>query len=1048
MNNMIGGLLSKSRAVLLVFLLILIAGASLLSSIPKEANPDVPIPYIYVSLVHEGISPEDAERMLIRPMENELSSLEGVKKMTSRASEGSASVTMEFYPEVDGEKALADVRDAVTLAKAKLPSESEEPSIHEITMAEENPAISVILSGRMPEYTLAALSRNLRDQLESLTEVIEVKIDGAREDMLEVVVNPQIMESYNITPSELFSLVGNNNRLVAAGTLDTGSGRFAVKIPGLVKDLQDMLSMPVKVVGDKVVTFSDIATIRRTYKDARSFARLDGTKAITLQVIKRPGENTIETVDKVKSIVTIAHEKWPAGVTINFTGDSSKDVKSMLGDLGNNVLSAILLVSIVIIAVLGFRSAALVSLSIPGAFLAGIAVLAAFGVTLNNVVLFALIMAVGMLVDGAIVVIEYADRKMGEGVPKKQAYLQASQRMSWPIIASTATTLAAFAPLLFWPDIMGEFMKYLPMTLIAVLGASLLMALVFVPTLGSVFGKPRYISDKAKQNLIEAEEGDLDKVSGYTGKYIQFLRIATNRPGRVLSVAILVLISAIASYGIFGHGVEFFPNTEPSGTSVLIKARGDLSISEKNLLVKQVEDRLLDMTDNVKTFVTRGGGEDVIGRVRLNFKDWDQREKAAEIYKEITERTKDIYGIQVSIRQQQNGPGGGRAFDLELSSKIPSLVNETIDKVQQKMIDIGGFVDIDDDRSLAGIEWRLQVDREKAARFGASVQAVGNVVQLVTNGIKVAEYRPDDADEEVDIRIRYPLDTRNIQQLDNLRISTNQGLIPVGNFVERVAAQKVDTIRRIEGKRANRITADMAPGANFAQKLQELQAALPEMNIDPRVEFSFKGQQEQQQNSQNFLQNAFMIALAVIFIILVAQFNSLYQSFLILTAILFSTAGVFIGLLIMNQPFGIVMSGIGVISLAGIVVNNNIVLIDTFNYLRKRGMPVQEAILRTGAQRLRPVMLTTVTTILGLMPMVLQINIDILGRDISYGAPSTEWWVQLSSAVAGGLAFSTLLTLIVTPSMLMIGHKTSEFFKRKISNRKAEQSSDSAVVSN
>ena len=437
----------------------------------------------------------------------------------------------------------------------------------------------------------------------------------------------------------------------------------------------------------------------------------------------------------------------------------------------------------------------------------------------------------------------------------------------------------------------------------------------------------------------------------------------------------------------------------------------------------------------------------MIGRIRLNFKEWDKRQKAVEIYKMIEQRTADISGIQVSIRQQQNGPGGGRPFDLQISSKFPELVEETINKVQQKMIDIGGFVDIDDDRALAGIEWRLQVDREKAARFGASVQAVGNVVQLVTNGIKVAEYRPDDADEEVDIRIRYPVDTRNIEQLDNLRIATNQGLIPVGNFVERVAAQKVDTIRRIEGRRANRITADMAPGENFAEKLETLQNAIPEMDLDPRVEFNFKGQNEQQASSQDFLKNAFMVALAVIFIILVAQFNSLYQSFLILSAILFSTAGVFIGLLIMNQPFGIVMSGIGVISLAGIVVNNNIVLIDTYNYLRKQGMAVQEAILRTGAQRLRPVMLTTVTTILGLMPMVLQINIDILAREVSYGAPSTEWWVQLSSAVAGGLAFSTLLTLIVTPSMLMIGARTSALINRLLEARRMKQTAIVAMPS-
>jgi len=1031
MHDLIGGAISRTRAILLIFVLIIAAGAATMSSIPKEANPDVPIPFIYVLMIHEGISPEDAERMLIRPMENELRSIKGVKKMTARASEGSASVTLEFYPEVDSAEALADVRDAVTLAKAKLPAETEEPSIHEVSMAEEQPAISVVLSGKLPEFTLAALARNLRDQLEGFPEVLEVQMDGAREDMLEVVVDPLIMESYEITPSELFSLVSNNNRLVAAGTMDTGKGRFAVKIPGLVEELDDLLQMPVKVVGDKVVTFSDIATLRRTYKDANSFARLDGERAITLRVIKRPGENTIETVAKVRELVAANHQNWPSGVVVNFTGDSSKWVKNMLSELGNNVLSAIILVAVVIIAALGIRSAGLVALSIPGSFLAGVMVLGVMGVTLNNVVLFALIMAVGMLVDGAIVVTEYADRKLSEGADRRDAYREAAQRMAWPIIASTATTLAAFAPLLFWPDIMGEFMKYLPLTLIAVLGMSLLMALVFVPVLGSVFGKARYISAEARASLLEAESGDLDKVQGFTGRYIGFLKSALAHPVKVLLLAFFILILAIFGYWKFGHGVEYFPKTEPQGTNVLVHARGDLSIAEKDALVNEVEARLFDLTDDVESFVTRGGGEDVIGRIRLNFKEWYERRPAAEIYKDINQRVADISGLHITIRQDQEGPGGGRPFDLEVSSKFPELVDETIDKIEKKMQDIGGFSDIDDDRSLPGIEWQLEVDREAAARFGASVQAVGNAVQLVTNGIKVAEYRPEDADDEVDIRIRYPAHLRHIGQLDQLRVATHQGLVPVTNFVKRAAKQKVDSIRRIDGRRANRVTADMMPGANFTAKLAELRAALPELNLDPRVELNFRGQNEQQAKSENFLGNAFLVALAVIFIILVAQFNSLYQAGLILSAVVFSTAGVLIGLLILNQPFGIIMSGIGVISLAGIVVNNNIVLIDTYNHLRRQGLAVDEAILRTGAQRLRPVMLTTITTILGLLPMVLKLNIDLINREVVYGAPSTAFWVQLATAVAGGLLFATLLTLIVTPSMLKIGANVSSRFQAR-----------------
>lgn len=1039
MNQIISAALDRSRAVILIFVLILLAGYGTLASIPKENNPDVPIPFIYVSIPHEGISPEDSERMLIRPMEKELRSLQGVKRMTSIASEGHGSVQLEFYPEVDANQALADVRDKVTLAKAKLPSGGEEPTIHEVTMADENPVITVNLSGQVPEYALASAARELRDQLEGFVEVMEVKINGLREDLLEVVVEPQLMESYDVSPNELFNLVTNNNQLVAAGTLDTGSGRYAIKVPGVIKDLKDLMAVPVKVIGDKVVTFADIAKIRRTYKDPSSFSRLDGKPSLSLEVIKRPGENTIETVKKVRDKVAEMHAAWPLDINVTFTGDEAVDVKSMLSDLGNNVMSAILLVVIVVVATLGLRSAGLVGLAIPGSFLAGIMVLAVAGVTLNMVVLFALIMAVGMLVDGAIVVTEYADRKMSEGIDKKQAYAEAAKRMSWPIIASTVTTLAAFAPLLFWPDIMGEFMKYLPMTLIAVLSASLVMALIFVPTLGGAMGKPRYISAAERSNLLEAEQGDLNKVTGWTGRYIKLVSWAIKRPWIILGLTLSALVTAAVGYGVSGLGMEFFPDTEPMGTSVMVRARGDLSIHEKDKIVREVESRLEGMEADIKTMRVTVSGNDTIGRIRLNFKAWDERRPAAEIYDEINRRMEGLSGIEVSIRQDQNGPGGGKPFQLQVSSRFPAVIDATIEQLTELMKKDDDFVDIDDDRSTPGIEWRLQVDREQAARFGANISSLGTMVQLVTNGIKVAEYRPDDSDEEVDIRIRYPLDMRNLDQLDHLRVNTDQGLVPIGNFMQRQAAQKITDINRVDGRRANWLTADLKPGVNFNQKMQQIKDKLPELHLDPRVELSFKGQQEEQQKSQDFLGQAFKIALAVIFIILVAQFNSLYQAGLILSSVIFSTAGVFLALLITQQSFGIVMSGIGVISLAGIVVNNNIVLIDTYNVLRKQGFDLEDAIIRTGAQRLRPVMLTTVTTILGLMPMVLQLNIDLLGREISHGAPSTQWWVQLATAVAGGLTFATILTLVVTPSMLMLGGRMAHYWETRRALKQSHQ---------
>jgi multidrug efflux pump len=672
-----------------------------------------------------------------------------------------------------------------------------------------------------------------------------------------------------------------------------------------------------------------------------------------------------------------------------------------------------------------------VGLAIPGSFLAGILVLSIIGLTVNVVVLFSLIMSVGMLVDGAIVVVELADRKMAEGLPRSKAYAEASNRMAWPIIAATATTLAAFMPLLFWPGIVGEFMKYLPITLIATLSASLFMALVFVPTLGSLIGKRAPDSERQTEVLVAAEDGDLDVIKGWTGRYIKFLQLAIHYPKSVVVLAIAILATVYAGYGAFGKGVEFFPDVEPQQALIQIRARGDLSIVERDQLVREVEARILDM-DEFASIYSRSGSqfraqvsEDAIGLIQLELIDWKLRRPAKEIMAEVRHRTEDLAGIIIEVQKQESGPPVGKPVQVQLSSRFPELLPPVVAQVRNALEDIGCFVDVNDSRFIPGIEWQLRVDRAEASRYGADITAVGSLIQLVTNGIRVGSYRPNDTDEEVEIRVRYPIGNRTIDQLDRLRIPSERGAVPLSNFVTRLAKHKVGTIERSDGRRVMTVEADVEEGILADFKVKEIRDWLAQAEIDPRIEFTFKGEDKEQREAEAFLLKAFGVALFVMAIILVTQFNSFYQALLILSAVFFSTIGVLLGLLVTAQPFGIVMSGVGVIALAGIVVNNNIVLIDTYNRQRQRGRDAFESVLRTGALRLRPVLLTTVTTILGLLPMVLGINIDFIGREITVGGPSTQWWTQLATAVAGGLAFATVLTLIMTPCLLFLGEKSA-----------------------
>ena len=1048
MTSVIDGALGRSRTIIATLVLILITGSAAYVDIPKESDPDINIPIIIIRAVHDGISPEDAERLIVRPIEDEVKVIEGIKELTANGYEDGAYVTLEFEAGFDADKAMDDVREKLDLAKPELPDDTEEPVVNEVNFSL-FPVINVILSGQVTERKLLDLARDLKNRIEGIPSVLTADIAGDREELVEIIIDPAKLESYGFKLDDVTRLTATNNLLVAAGTQDTGRGRFSVKVPGVLESVTDLLDLPLLVEGDSTILVRDVAEVRKTFKDPEGFARVDGKRAIALEVSKRSGENIIETIENIRRVVAEERETWPAflrrEVRVDFSQDKSDDIRIMLSDLQNNVISAVVLVMIVIVAALGVSSAALVGIAIPGSFLTGILVLAAFGLTLNIVVLFSLILAVGILVDGAIVVTEYADRRMIDGSHRRDAYAAAAKRMAWPIIASTATTLAAFFPLLFWPGVVGEFMKFMPITLLATLGASLLMALIFVPTVGSYIGRPGMTDAKSLAVVRAGEDGDLDNLKGITGGYIKLLRLALHHPAKVLMLAVAMLIGVQWYYATHGNGIEFFPEVEPDNAQLQVRARGNLSTAEKDALMRQVEARVLGMKE-FKTVYTRTGrqedsqeAEDIIGTISLQLAHWRSRRPAKQILAEIEERTADIAGILIDAREEEQGPPVGKPLQLQMSSRFPELLPPLVNKVRARFESMDGLVNIEDTLPLPGIDWEITVDRVQAAKFGASIQSVGKAVQLVTAGIKIDEYRPDDSDDKVDIRVRYPVEFRTIDQLDLIRIWTDQGLVPLSNFIKREAKPRVGTVTRVDGKRVLWVKSDLQPGVLADEKVRELAAWLQTQDIDPRIDLEFKGEDEEQRNAQEFLSRAFMIALFIMAIILVTQFNSFYSAFLILTAVVMSTIGVFIGLIITGQPFGIVMSGVGVIALAGIVVNNNIVLIDTFDRVRKRVADPMEAIIRTGAQRLRPVLLTTVTTILGLMPMVTRVNIDFVTREVTFGAPSTQWWTQLSSAIVFGLGFATILTLLVTPSALMVRANVQAWKRRRRGHRMKER---------
>ena len=1123
MTGIIDWASQRARMILALIIASLAAGIFSYTGLPKEGEPDIEIPALFISVVFPGISAADSETLLIRPMETELADLDGLKKMTATAAENYAGLALEFEFGWDKAKTMADVREAMNSAEALFPNGAEKYSINELNFSE-FPIIIVNLTGDVPERTMTRVATKLQEEIEAMDAVLEAVISGNRDEMVEVTIDPLRLESYNVTAGELINVVQNNNQLIAAGEVDSNQGTFSVKIPSSFNEAQDIYDLPVKTNGDRVVTLGDLAKIKLTFVDRAGTARFNGENTVALQVVKRKGFNLIGTAKDVRSLVEKESQNWPtnlkAAVDVGTSNDQSRVVDSMVRQLEGSVLTAIALVMIVVLTSLGTRAALLVGFSIPTSFLLCFVLLGLMGVTISNIVMFGLILAVGMLVDGAIVVVEYADKRISQGTGPMKAYVEAAKRMFWPVVSSTATTLCAFLPMLFWPGVPGQFMGMLPVTLIFVLSASLIVALIYLPILGGVSGRlSRFFENSSdwlrnvlpwfirlllvpvivlslffsilqvvNPNLLLSIEPDklgpmaslpgvamfiasafmasivLGSVeirkrqknvqAGYRrtlfGYFIKF--IAGNPVMPLVAIGSVIAFTSFifTTFGKNNYGVEFFVEGEPEQAIVYVKARGNLSLTEKDILVRQAE-LIVNAhpgVESVFSFAGAGGlnqntagasaPKDTIGQIQLETIPWENRRGNSDldgnkIIAELSNALSALPGIEIEILELERGPASPKPVHLRLKGENWNDLLNTTAQMRNIFDQTEGLIQVEDTRPLPGIDWQIDVDVEKAGRYGADVATVGAMIQLVTRGILLDTMRVDSSDEEIEIRVRLPEEDRFLSTLDNLKVRTADGLVPLSNFISRKPVAKLAEINRIDQKRYFDIKAGIEPNLkrtvisddgiesevfiNANERIAFLTNYLQENPLPPGISWEWTGDQADQAESQAFLSSAFAAALVLMFIILLSQFNSFYNSFVVLIAVVLSTVGVLIGMLVMQQPFSIIMTGTGIVALAGIVVNNNIVLIDTYQEL-SRYLPKVEAIIRTAEQRIRPVLLTTITTMAGLAPMMFGLSLDFVNGGYSVDSPTALWWKQLATAVVFGLGTATMLTLVFTPALL------------------------------
>ena len=1030
MTKIVDFALSKAKTTLMIAFMIIIAGSYARQEISIAASPNVQLPFISVSVYLDGASPNDTSRLIAKPLENRLMTITGVKNISSRSVLSFARIFLEFEVGYDMDKALVDIKQAVEETKYELPREAEDPQISEYSEAS-FPVMNISIVGKSSIRQKVFYAKDLKDKIEGIEEILEANLSGAPEEVLEGVINKSRMESYGVTLSDIYYSVANNNLIIPGGTQDTGKGSFNIEVPSVIESAQDVYSIPIKVTEDAIVTLGDIADIKRTFKDFTSYARVNGLDAVTLEVRLREGANAIDASNEIRNILEGYRNTLPENLKILISDDDTIYAVEMVKELNGNIITAVVLIMVLVIASMGFRVSMLVGLSIPFCFLFTYLTFYSLGMEINFLVMMGLLLGMGMLIDGAIVITEYADKKISEGLSRAEGYKMSSKRMFYPILASTGTTMAAFIPVMLWPGFTGQFMRYLPITVFTVLIGSLIYSLVLIPVLGTYLGQTESTLDKK-----ETRESIFKKLTEFYGKRIsKFVKNPIETCLAVLSLLLLIIMS----YSYFGKGTIYFALVDPVQAEIQIKARGNYSALETKEIVELVEERFLAVEGLSSVYLRAGtewwnSGADKIGGGFIEVAPAADRTRSGlEIMELLNKSVKDLPGIFVEITADIGGPSFDTPIELDILGNSEFAVNRAVDEVESYLRNVvTGLINITSTKPYPSVEWSVEVDKQKAAQLGVSVADVGALVQMLTNGFKVGEYRPDDSRDEVEIRARFPESDRTITGIQNLNVTTLKGLVPVSSFISVIPKENRQTINRRNGKFSHAIGAATLDESQVSAKVQEIDQWLQKKDLGQGVTYKFSGMAEETEEVNNFMIAAGIMAVFIMLVMLLTQFNSFYQSFIILTSVTISFVGVLLGLLITGKPFSTTMTGLSIVTLAGIVVNNNIVLIDTFNKLRFESPHIEksEHIINACKQRLRPILLTSLTTIFGLLPLAMGLSVDIVARDILVGSRIVDWWSNLAVSIVFGLGFSTFITLILTPAVLALPYALRNDFKK------------------
>lgn len=1012
---------------------VILAGVMAYRTLPRESSPDVSIPQVIVYTLYPGASPADVESQVTRPVERELQGLDGLKKLTSESQESASVVTVEFVSGTDIDDALQKVRDRVDRAEVDFPEEAEEPLLQEINFSD-IPILQISLFGDVSPVALKQMAEDLQDRLEGISGVLRANLVGGLEREVRVEVDPRKLRLYRLSLDDVVDAVADENVSIPGGDLDLGDRTYAVRVPGEIDEPREVEDFVITTRDGAPVFVRDVASVVWGFEDRASYARIGGQESVALTIQKRTGANIVEVADEVKRQVEEEAAGWPASVGYTVLVDQSKDIRRMVSELENNILSGLLLVVLVLMFALGFRNALLVGLAIPLSMLITFVAVQSAGTTLNMVVLFSLILAVGMLVDNAVVVIENIYRHRQEGKSALESAQEGTREVGAAILVSTLTTVGAFSPLLFWPGVVGDFMKYLPLTVIFALLASLLVAFTVNPVMARAFlqvgkGRRRTVDD-ALSDDVEATSRRRRLGDRLVQGYHRSLVFALDHRALVLGGTLAAFALVVVLFVAFNPGVEFFPETEPNQIFVDVETSPGTRLERTDAIVREIESRLGETADleilaagsgagsQADPF---GGGEsraDTQGRITLDLYDRvDRTENSFETMDWVRDRTSDLPGVTVEVKRPEEGPPVGMPLSIEVTGDDFATLGGLSQRIREAIQDIPGLVSLDDDFDLARPELTVRVDRTQAARLGLTTRDVASTVRTAVNGTEASIYRY--GEDEADVTVRLQEDFRgSIEDLSGLVVVTpSGGQVPLSSVarVERTTA--LTSINHKDQKRMVTITGDVTSPELAEPVRQEARArieALPSL-LPAGYGVSFAGQQEDEEEAKRFLSSAFLYAVLIVLGLMVAKFDSLAIPAIIISSVLMSTLGVLLGLLVTGLPFGIIMTGLGVISLAGIVVNNAIVLLDYAEQLHAKGLARRDVVVETGLKRMRPVLLTAITTILGLIPLSTGVEIDFFNLSITTGGESSQWWSGMGVAVIFGLAFATFLTLIVVP---------------------------------